>query len=68
MLICFGAAWPFSIVRSRKARTTAEKSWIFLWIVLAGNKGHTIYLHYQNVSALRNTQFIDRNACYQVWL
>ena len=36
MLVCFGAAWPFSIVRSWKARTTAGKSVIFLWIVLVG--------------------------------
>jgi len=27
-----------------------------------GNKGHTIYPHYHNLSTLRNTQFIDRNA------
>jgi hypothetical protein len=36
MLICFGAAWPFSIARSWKSRSTAGKSIIFLWIVLAG--------------------------------
>ena len=36
MMICFGSAWPFSIVRSWKARTTAGKSVIFLWIVLFG--------------------------------
>jgi len=36
MLVCFGAAWPFSIIRSWKARTTAGKSGIFLWVVLVG--------------------------------
>ena len=36
MLVCFGAAWPFSIARSWKSRSTAGKSVIFLWIVLAG--------------------------------
>ena len=36
MLVCFGTAWPFSIYRSWKARTTAGKSVIFLWIVLFG--------------------------------
>ncbi len=36
MLLCFGAAWPVSIYRSYKARTTAGKSVVFLLIVLAG--------------------------------
>lgn len=36
MLLCFGAAWPFSIAKSAKARTTAGKSPIFLAVLLAG--------------------------------
>jgi hypothetical protein len=36
MLVCFGAAWPFSIWKSWKGRTTAGKSVVFLWIILAG--------------------------------
>ena len=36
MMVCFGAAWPFSIARGWRARSTAGKSVIFLWIVLAG--------------------------------
>ena len=36
MLICFGAAWPFSIHRSWKSRATGGKSVWFLWIVFAG--------------------------------
>ena len=36
MLVCFGAAWPFSIYRSWKSRTTKGKSVWFLWIVLIG--------------------------------
>lgn len=36
MLICFGAAWPFSIYRSWKSRCTAGKSVVFLWIVFFG--------------------------------
>mgnify|MGYP000698820861 CR=1 FL=1 len=36
MLVCFGAAWPFSIYKSWKTRTTAGKSVVFLWIVLIG--------------------------------
>ena len=36
MLICFGAAWPFSIYKSWKSRACAGKSVIFLYIVLIG--------------------------------
>ena len=36
MLLCFGAAWPFSIYRSFTSRKNAGKSVIFLFIVLAG--------------------------------
>ncbi|MFZ5761463.1 MAG: hypothetical protein ACOY8P_00865 [Thermodesulfobacteriota bacterium] len=36
MLVCFGAAWPFSIVRSFRSRLTGGKSLPFLYIVLVG--------------------------------
>ena len=36
MLVCFGAAWPFSIYKSWKSRACAGKSIIFLYIVLIG--------------------------------
>ncbi len=36
MLLCFGAAWPFSIARSLKSRSTGGKSLVFLLIVIAG--------------------------------
>jgi hypothetical protein len=36
MLICFGAAWPFSIVKSWQARTNRGKSIFFLFVVLVG--------------------------------
>ncbi len=36
MLICFGAAWPFSIYKSWTARSCAGKSVIFLYIVVVG--------------------------------
>jgi hypothetical protein len=36
MLLCFGAAWPFSIYKSYTARKNAGKSVIFLFIVLIG--------------------------------
>ncbi len=36
MLICFGAAWPFSIYRTWKTKKSAGKSMFFLGIILLG--------------------------------
>jgi len=36
MLLCFGLAWPFSIYRLWKTKTSAGKSMFFLCIVLLG--------------------------------
>lgn len=36
MLICFGAAWPFSIWKSWKSRSNAGKSFAFMVIVEVG--------------------------------
>lgn len=36
MLICFGMAWPFSIIKSFKSRTTNGKSILFLVVLIIG--------------------------------
>ena len=36
MLVCFGFAWPFSIYKSIRSRSTNGKSVYFLSIVLVG--------------------------------
>jgi len=36
MLVCFGAAWPFSIYKSYKSGSNKGKSLVFLFIVLFG--------------------------------
>lgn len=36
MLVCFGAAWPFSLARSYRSRTNAGKSLFFLGVVFLG--------------------------------
>lgn len=36
MLLCFGAAWPFSIYRSAKSSSTNGKSFIFLLVLILG--------------------------------
>ncbi len=36
MLICFGAAWPFSIYRSWRSRVNYGKSVFFLYVIFLG--------------------------------
>ena len=36
MLVCFGAAWPFSIYKSYRSKSVEGKSIIFLFIVYFG--------------------------------
>ena len=36
MLVCFGAAWPFSIYRSYTSKSIAGKSPYFLLIIILG--------------------------------
>jgi hypothetical protein len=36
MLLCFGAAWPFSIAKSWRSRSSKGKSVVFLYIILVG--------------------------------
>ncbi|MBQ3639798.1 MAG: hypothetical protein II955_04700 [Clostridia bacterium] len=36
MILCFGASWPFNVVKSWKARTAKGKSPFFLCLIFAG--------------------------------
>jgi len=36
MLICFGASWPFNVIKSYKARTAKGKSPTFLILIIIG--------------------------------
>lgn len=36
MLLCFGFAWPFSVYKSYKSRSTKGKSFVFIGVVLLG--------------------------------
>lgn len=52
MLICFGAAWPFSIYRSWVSRSTRGKSLLFMIIVMCGYLAgilHKIFFNYDKV-------------------
>jgi hypothetical protein len=61
MLVCFGAAWPFSIYRSWRSRQTAGKSSIFLIVILVGYASGIVHkvLHDRNfVIALYALNFV----------
>jgi hypothetical protein len=52
MLICFGAAWPFSIYKSYTSKSVGGKSLIFLIVVMFGYLAgilHKIYFNYDRV-------------------
>lgn len=60
MLLCFGAAWPFSIYKSYKSKSVAGKSPYFLGIIIFGyicgilnkifyNFDWVIYLYFLNL-------------------
>ena len=52
MLVAFGSAWPFSIYRSWKSRSSRGKSIVFLWIILAGYMAgvtHKLVYNYDRV-------------------
>lgn len=52
MLVCFGAAWPASIAKSIKSKSTKGKSLSFLAIILVGYAAgilHKIFYNYDFV-------------------
>ncbi len=55
MLVCFGAAWPFSIYRSYRSRNNSGKSVIFLFVILTGYVAgmlHKVFYYYDIVILL----------------
>lgn len=36
MIVCFGASWPFNVIKSYKARTAKGKSPVFLCLIILG--------------------------------
>ncbi|HTP59530.1 MAG TPA: hypothetical protein VMM82_11470 [Spirochaetia bacterium] len=52
MLVCFGAAWPFSIYKSWRTRQVAGKSLPFLLVIVVGYVAgvlHKIIYHFDPV-------------------
>jgi hypothetical protein len=49
MLICFGLAWPISILKSWRSRTSQGKSLFFMLVILVGYlSGLTHKLYWQD--------------------
>ena len=48
MLICFGAAWPLSIYKSYKSKSTQGKSASFLVVILIGYAAGILNKFYYN--------------------
>lgn len=52
MLICFGAAWPFSIYKSYTSHSTEGKSVLFLIVIIVGYIAgilNKVFYHYDAV-------------------
>jgi hypothetical protein len=61
MLICFGAAWPFSIYKSYISRSVEGKSAVFLIVVLIGYVAgilHKLFYQYDMVIYLYLLNFV----------
>lgn len=61
MLICFGAAWPFSIYRSYTSQSIAGKSLFFLLVLLLGYASgilHKVFFSFDRVIFLYILNFI----------
>jgi len=61
MLVCFGAAWPFSIYRSYRSHTTGGKSVFFLIVILVGylsGIANKLFYHFDNVIYLYILNFV----------
>ena len=61
MLICFGAAWPFSIYRSAVSHSTKGKSLLFMIVVLCGYVAgvlHKLFFNYDLVIYLYAMNFL----------
>ena len=43
MLLCFGASWPFSVIKSYKTKSVEGKSSLFLILVLIGYSSGIIH-------------------------
>ena len=43
MMICFGASWPFAILKTIRAKNPAGKSYLFMVLIMLGYLSGCIY-------------------------
>lgn len=48
MMICFGASWPFAILKTLKAKNPTGKSFLFLTLVVIGYICGCIHKYFYN--------------------
>ncbi|MDD2371207.1 MAG: hypothetical protein PHQ32_04315 [Firmicutes bacterium] len=71
MLLCFGAAWPFSIYKSLKSKSNNGKSLIFLLVVMIGYLSgilHKMFYSYDLVIYLYALNFLMVSVDAILWL
>lgn len=71
MLICFGAAWPFSIYKSYVSRSVQGKSAFFLIIILVGYVAgilHKLFYQYDMVIYLYILNFFMVSVDFALYL
>jgi uncharacterized protein with PQ loop repeat len=52
MLACFGASWPFNVMKTYRTKSARGKSFMFLWLIFIGYVSgtlHKIYFNYDHV-------------------
>lgn len=59
MLICFGAAWPFSIYKSWHSRQNAGKSILFLIIIFIGYLAGSLHKILYNFNVVSYLYFLN---------
>ncbi|MEL1136159.1 hypothetical protein AAC978_13315 [Desulfitobacterium sp. THU1] len=71
MLVCFGAAWPFSIYKSYVSRSVEGKSAFFLIIILIGYVAgilHKLFFQYDLVIFLYVLNLIMVSTDFMLYL
>ena len=71
MLLCFGAAWPFSIYLSSKSSSTNGKSFIFLLVLILGSLAgilNKLLYHYDAVVYLYILNVLMVSTDAALWL
>ena len=71
MLICFGAGWPMSVIKTWQSKTSVGRSFGFLWVVFIGYVSgimHKLFYQFDYVILLYSLNAIlvaaDLALCY----